>query len=220
MWTENKPYGRYTVHMNVGRPSEAVIPSLDGEVLQVLAATSMAMTGRQIALLTGRKSHSGVLDVLNRLTEHGLVERVELNRANLYSLNREHLAYPAVIALAGMQESLAGHIQQELTTWPIAPIHVSLFGSTARGDGDTHSDIDLFVVRPAAIPEEDPSWREQLDGLASKIERWTGNRAAVLEAAEMELGRLSAERPPIVGELLSDALLLSGLEVATLLREK
>jgi predicted transcriptional regulator len=220
MWTENEPYGRYTVHVNVGRPSEAVIPSLDGEVLQVLAASSMAMTGRQIALLTGRKSHSGVLDVLNRLTEHGLVKRVELNRANLYSLNREHLAYPAVIALAGMQEALAGHIQQELATWAIAPIHVSLFGSTARGDGDTHSDIDLFVVRPAATPEEDPSWREQLDGLASKIERWTGNRAAVLEAAEAELARLAAERPPIVDELLSDALLLGGLDVSTLLREQ
>src|ERR1700730_1978368 len=125
---ENHPYGRYTVRVNVARPYEAVIPSLDGEVLQVLAASSMTMTGRQIALLTGRKSHSGVLDVLNRLTEHGLVDRVELNRANLYSLNRDHLAANAVIELAGMRSTLLDLMREEIAAWEIAPVHASLFG--------------------------------------------------------------------------------------------
>jgi hypothetical protein len=180
----------------------------------------MALTGRQVARLTGRSSHSGVLEALHRLTDHGLVDRVELNRAFLFSLNREHLAYPAVIALTEMRSALFGRIQQELGTWEIAPIHASLFGSTARGDGDTHSDIDLFVVRPTAVLEEDPGWREQLDGLASKISRWTGNHAAILEAAEGELARLATEEPPIVAELRSDAIVLRGWDVSTLLGEE
>jgi predicted nucleotidyltransferase len=187
--------------MNVGRPYEAVIPSLDGEVLQVLAASSMAMTGRQIALLTGRKSHSGVLDVLNRLTEHGLVKRVELNRANLYSLNRDHVAAPAVIALAGLRLALLDRIRRELEEWEAPPIHVSLFGSAARGDGDVGSDIDLFVVRPAAIADEAPRWRAQLETLAERIERWTGNRAAMHQVSEAELARLRDDELPILAQL-------------------
>jgi predicted nucleotidyltransferase len=205
--------------MNVGRPYTAVCPSLDGEVLVALAATSMAMTGRQVAVMTGRSSHSGVLTVLNRLTEHGLVERVELNRAFLFSLNRDHVAYPAVVALVGLRGELLARIQKELDAWELPPIHMSLFGSFARGDGDTDSDVDLFVVRPAAVLEEDARWRDQLDGLTSRIYRWTGNRAAILEASETELAGLAKDEPAVVTQLRGDAIVLSGLDVPALLGE-
>jgi predicted nucleotidyltransferase len=206
--------------MDVSRPISAVAPSLEGEVLQTLAGTRMGMTGRQVALLTGRKSHSGVLDALHRLADQGLVKRVELNRAFLFSLNREHLAADAVLELAGLRAELLARLRREIEGWEIAPIHASLFGSTARGDGDSHSDIDLFVVRPEGILDEDPVWRTQLDGLAAKIERWTGNRASMSDIAEGEIPRLSAERPPIVEALSSEAVHLAGLPVASLLGDQ
>ena len=168
-------------------------------------------------MLTGRSSHSGVLDVLHRLTEHGLVTRVELNRAFLFALNRDHLATPAVLALAGLRRALFDHIERELGTWEIAPVHVSLFGSTARGDGDTHSDIDLFIVRPETVAAEDPCWAEQLDELRDKIQRWTGNRAAMHQKSETELAQLQAEGRPILATLHSDAIVLSGPKLAVLL---
>ena len=182
----------------------------------MLAGTDRGLTGREVALLTGRSSHSGVLAVLNRLTEHGLVTRVELNRASLFTLNRDHLATPAVVALAGMRTALLGHLQTQLAKWEIAPIHASLFGSTARGDGDTQSDIDVFVVRPAVISEEDPHWRKQVDDLEESIGRLTGNGVAVLEVSETELERLSKDEPPIVVALLADAVVLSGPRVSVL----
>lgn len=202
--------------MDVSRPISAVAPSLEGEVLQTLAGTTVAMTGRQVALMTGRSSHSGVLDALHRLSEQGLVDRVELNRALLFSLNREHLAADAVIELTRLRTKLFEELRREIEGWEIAPIHASLFGSTARGDGDIHSDIDLFVVRPAAIDEEDRQWRTQADDLAAKIERWTGNRASVLDIAETETARLRTERPPIVESLNSDAIPLGGSPIASL----
>jgi predicted nucleotidyltransferase len=202
--------------MDVARPYTAVCPKLDGEVLHVLAGTNRPLTGREVALLTGRSSHSGVLDVLHRLTEHGLVTRVELNRAFLFALNRDHLAAPAVLALAGLRTALFENIERELNTWQIQPVHVSLFGSTARGDGDTHSDIDLFIVRPEVVPEEDPSWQEQLDDLRDKIQGWTGNRAAMHQKSETELARLQAEERPILTELRSDAIVLSGPKLQAL----
>jgi predicted nucleotidyltransferase len=200
----------YTVHMDVARPYTAVCPTLDGDVLHVLAGTTMLLTGRQVALLTGRTSHSGVLATLNRLTEHGLVSRMELNRAYLYALNRDHLAAPAVEILAEMRQKLIERMRNTIAEWQIAPVHVSLFGSAARGDGDTHSDIDVFVVRASAVDEDEPSWRDQIDDLRDRLRRWTGNHASVVERDESQLARLRTAQPPIIGELISDAILISG----------
>ncbi len=205
--------------MDVSHPYKAVCPSLDGDVLNVLAGTTRGLTGREVALLTGRTSHSGVLAVLNRLTDHGLVIRVELNRAYLFSLNREHLACPAVLALVGMRKTLLDEIRKDVDAWQVAPVHVSLFGSTARGDGNTASDIDLFVVRPATTSAEDPRWREQIDALEQRIHGWTGNRAGVAEVAEGEIERLVTDERPIVAELRADAIGLFGPTIATLLGE-
>jgi predicted nucleotidyltransferase len=196
--------------MNMAHPFSAVAPSLDGEVLQVLAGTTMVMTGRQVAQLTGRTSHSGVLDTLHRLSEQGVVDRVELGRAFLFSLNRDHLAAPAVLALAGLRAELVARLRREIAAWEIPPVHASLFGSTARGDGDTHSDIDLLVIRPATIAEDTGPWRAQLGDLTDKIERWTGNRASLVEVTETEIPRLLADRPMIVESLRLDAIVLSG----------
>jgi predicted nucleotidyltransferase len=206
--------------MNVARPYTAICPGLEGEVLHVLSGTRVGLTGRQIALMTGRSSHSGVLDVLHRLADHGLVERIELNRSYLFSLNRDHLAAPAVEALSGLRESLLERIRELVGRWQIAPVHLSLFGSTSRGDGDTESDIDLFVVRPAAIGGDDANWREQLDLLEQKIPRWTGNRAAVHDVSETEIARFVAEELPVVSELREDAIALGGLELSALLGER
>jgi predicted nucleotidyltransferase len=177
----------------------------------------MALTGRQVAMLAGRRSHAGVLRVLHRLTDQGLVDRVELNRAFLFTLNQEHLAYPAVVTLAEMRLTLLVRLERQLAAWHVPPVHASLFGSTARGDGDVSSDIDLFVVRPEGVDRDDPRWRRQLSALETKISRWTGNRAAALDVAESEVERLIAEDRPIVAELRADAITLAGVPIATLL---
>jgi predicted nucleotidyltransferase len=205
--------------MDLTRPYKAVSPSLDGEVLSVLAGTNRGLTGREVALLTGRSSHSGVLSVLNRLTEHGLVDRVELNRAFLFWLNEEHLAYPAVQALVGIRTALFDMIRQELSTWDLPAVHVSLFGSTARGDGGTESDVDLLVIRSGRIDQENSRWREQLEMLGEHISRATGNRAAVLDISESDVDRLVADDHPIISELRADAIVLAGSPIAALLGE-
>jgi predicted nucleotidyltransferase len=206
--------------MDLTHPYAAVSPSLDGEVLNVLAGTTRGLTGREVALLTGRTSHSGVLSVLNRLTEAGLVKRVPLNLGFLFALNRDHLAAGAVEQLATLRTRLLAEIREALSGWAIAPVHVSLFGSAARGDGGVHSDIDLLVVRPAETDVDDPRWREQLDALGERIERWTGNRAAVLDISEADLPRLMEDDPPIVAELGADAIPLAGLDFSKLLEDR
>lgn len=202
--------------MDVARPYTALSPALDSTVLAVLARTTHPLTGREIARLARRSSHSGVLDVLNRLAEHGLVDRQEAGRAWLYTLNREHLAAPAVETLAGMRASLLERLGNAVGTWEIQPFHASLFGSAARGDGDTHSDIDLLLVRPRAVGEDDSTWTAQRDELAVQIRRWTGNGAGLVEVGEEELKRLREQAPPIVAELREDGIVLHGPAIAEL----
>lgn len=205
--------------MDVARPYTAVCPTLDSTVLAVLAGTTKPLTGREVARLAGRSSHSGVLDVLNRLAEHGLVDRAEAGRAMLFTLNREHLAAPAVTVLATMRDELHDRIRGALDAWTIKPVHLSMFGSAARADGDVDSDIDLFVVRPSAIAEDDGRWRDQLGNLSRRVERWTGNRVGIAEMHESELARLSRRDSPIGAELRSDAIRLHGPEVTQLLED-
>lgn len=205
--------------MDLTRPYSVVSSTLDPGVLVLLAGTSRPLTGREIARLLGRPSHSGVIAALDRLVVQGLVEREEAGRAFLFTLNRDHLAAPAVELLADLRSELLRRIREAIGEWTVRPEHLSLFGSAARGEGDTESDIDLFVVRGTAIERQDSLWREQLDLLARRIEGWTGNPARIVEVEQAELALLRRERPPIVDELRADAITLAGPETSTLLEE-
>jgi len=193
------------------------MPSVDSAVLAVLARTTRAQTGRQVALAAGR-SPSGVRPVLDRLAEQGLVDSERAGRAYIYTLNREHLAAPAIEALAGLRSGLVDRLRQEIAEWRIAPSHASLFGSTARGDGDAASDVDLFIVRPEGTEAEDAIWRGQLDRLAEGVRRWTGNHAGIAELSTDQLAALRERRPPVLTDLDADALTLFGPGVGALLR--
>ncbi|HTC60267.1 MAG TPA: nucleotidyltransferase domain-containing protein [Solirubrobacteraceae bacterium] len=203
--------------MDVSRPYTAVCHTLDGDVLRVLAGTSLGLTGREVAAMTGRRSHSGVLDVLHRLSEHGLVKRVQLNRGYLFTLNRDHLAAEAVDLLMNLRIKLFQSIQGEIAKWEIDPVHASVYGSTARGDGDTDSDIDLLIVRPAQIALDEQRWQAQVDGLREQIEAWTGNRTSIADVSEPELAKLRRQKRPIIGELGADAITVFGSALTALL---
>jgi len=73
--------------------------------------------------------------VLNRLADQGLVLQQEAGKAVLYTLNRDHLAAPAVSILADIRSELVRRLRATLADWTIQPVHASLFGWAARGDG-------------------------------------------------------------------------------------
>jgi predicted nucleotidyltransferase len=96
-------------------------------------------------------------------------------------------------------------------------LHASLFGSAARGDGKTSSDIDVFVVRPSAIDENDQRWREQLERLSRDVHRWTGNHLGLAEVSKHDVRRLRRIKPAVASELRRDAITLVGPPVSELL---
>jgi hypothetical protein len=202
--------------VDVSRPYTAVSSGIDIEVLVALAGTTRPLTGRRVAELVGH-SQRGVLTVLDRLVEHGLVLRTAAGRALMHELNRDHLAAPAVELLAGMRAELVGRLREAFADWKVAPVHASIFGSAARGDGNTRSDVDLFVVRPASVDEEAAVWRSQVDGLIADVHSWTGNHAAIIEQAEPDLKRLQRSKPPVLKNLRRDGIDLVGASLREVL---
>jgi predicted nucleotidyltransferase len=186
----------------------------------VLAGTTRPLTGRQIARLACHGSDRGLRLALNRLAEQGLVDTVQAPPAVLYSLNRDHIAAPIAVQLADLRSELFRRLRTAIGEWQVPPVHASIFGSTARGDGDASSDIDLLVVRPDSVDSENPAWRDQLHQLAVAIERWTGNHAGISEAGEDELLGLASERRPIIDELEQAAITVAGPDARRLLRVK
>jgi hypothetical protein len=189
---------------------------LEGEVLSVLAGTTKPLTGRQVARLARRGSDRGIRLALNRLAEQGLVDTLDAPPAVLYTLNRHHIAAPVALALVGLRGALLGRLREAIAAWEVPAAHASLFGSAARGDGDSTSDIDLFIVRRAGVSADDPSWRAQLEALTHDVSRWTGNHAGISEVGEDELTRLADERPPVVADLERDAVTLAGTDAQRL----
>jgi DNA-binding transcriptional ArsR family regulator len=205
--------------MDLSRPYASVLGgALEGEVLSVLAGTTRPLTGRQIARLAAHGSDRGLRLALNRLADQGLVDTMEAPPAVLYSLNRDHIAAPVALQLAALRSELVRRLRAALSTWQVPPVHASMFGSAARGDGNAHSDIDLLLVRSASVDGDDPVWRDQVQRLADAAERWTGNHAGISEIGEEELLRLATERPPIVEELEQHATTLAGPDARRLLR--
>jgi hypothetical protein len=205
--------------IDLSRPYSAVLgAALEGEVLAVLAGTTRPLTGRQVARLASYGSDRGLRIALNRLAEHALVDAFDAPPAVLYSLNRDHIAAPIAIELGGLRAELLRRLRTAIAEWQVPALHASMFGSAARGDGDTSSDVDLLIVSADDIDPEDPRWRQQLHEFASAVERWTGNHAGISEIGEKELRHLAKKRPPIVEELERDAITLAGQEVKQLFR--
>ena len=115
--------------------------------------------------------------------------------------------------MAKVRLELVNRLRELIGGWDAAPVHASLFGSAARGDGDAKSDIDIFLVRPKATDEDDEEWRACVEDLAESVERWTGNVASIIELPEKKLGALRKRRPPALSGLTRDAIDLAGLPV-------
>jgi predicted nucleotidyltransferase len=205
--------------MDVARPFSAVSPTLEGEVLVVLAGTTQPLSGARVAQLVRRGGERGVTKALDRLVEQGLVLREQAGRAYLHTLNREHVAAPVAELLASLRTEFLRRLRNEFTTWRQPPLHASVFGSAARADGDSSSDIDLCIVRPAGVDDEESEWRLQVERLSERVHGWSGNHASIVELAESELDELRVRQPRVLADVRADGIDLAGVSIQSLFRE-
>ena len=168
------------------------------------------MTGREVARRAGA-SQPAVQEALKHFVEHGLVRSQPAGAANLYSLNEQHLLIAAIDQAFDVRAKFVSRMAQAIGNWEIPPPHVSLFGSMARADGDTQSDIDLLVLRPEVADEEaELVWHGQLDTLVHEVKLWTGNRTAVVELNSDELQTMNRTKHRLLDEIRRDGIRVCG----------
>ena len=194
--------------MDFSRPLSVVAPTLDGDVLGVLAGADEEFTGRRIHQVLGRGSEQGVRKAADRLVGQGIVSRRQAGQAKLYSLNRSHLAAPYIEGLGSLRARLVERLKELTESWEEPAAAIVLFGSVAGGEADAKSDIDLFVLRGPAPVRDDDKWSEQLAGLESEATVWTGNEARVLEFRSRDFA--DPEVRKIAREVLRTGIAIAG----------
>lgn len=192
--------------MDFAHPLRVVAPTLDGDVLAVLAGADAEFSGRRIHRLVGHASEPGIRKAVERLVDQGIVLRRRAGSANLYQLNRQHVSAEAIELLAQVRSQLIAWLQEAIASWEIVPRCAAVFGSVARGQAGPDSDLDLLVVRPSEVDEEDTTWTSQLGSLQHSATAWTGNDARIVELGEDEL----AQAEPLLAEIVEEGIALSG----------
>jgi predicted nucleotidyltransferase len=203
--------------MDLGHPISSIAPPLVARVLEVLSGTTRPLAGREIGRIIGEGSPNGVWKALNRLEEQGVVLAEHRSRATYYVANREHLAWPAIETLTRLRGELTARLGREVEHWEVAALHASIFGSTARGDADQKSDVDLLLVRPGNLDDEDAqTWDAQVTSVRDAVRRWTGNRCQTFVVDRSRLGEYVRAQDPLIRAWLDDEVLLSGTPIREL----
>jgi predicted nucleotidyltransferase len=196
--------------MNLTDPSSAITSSLDGPVLVALANAGKSLTVPEVASLSVRGSEIGIRKSLGRLVNQGIVIATDVGSSRAFQLNREHVAADIAIRMAALRSDLWRLIARDIERWKYPPLYASIFGSAARHDGDSESDIDLLLVRPSThseISEKQRNnpvlagiefgvtaltsrillesqldvWEKSIDKLRGRVRLWSGNPLQVVD---------------------------------------
>lgn len=202
--------------MDTTNPLRSLAPTVDADVLAVLARSHAALTGRRVQQLAGR-SYAQVREVLLRLAAHGLADAERHGNAVSYSLNREHVLAAAIETASVAGSEVERRLRAVLEAWAPPPAAAVIFGSFARRDGGPESDVDLLLIRPDEIAEDDSAWAARRYDLIRHIERWTGNNAQIVELTLAELRNASSRGDDLIAAVRRDGRVLAGLNLRSLL---
>ena len=192
--------------MELNRPFATVTPTLDGDVLAVLATHDVTFTTGQIHRILDRFSEEGIRKVLSRLVRQGVVLVERVGHTYAYRLNTAHLAAEPIMALAKLFNKFLARLEAQLSGWDHPPVYAAVFGSAVRGTMTAESDLDLFLVRENDAPETE--WARQVGELAVDVTAWTGNDTRPVEYTIAELR--AARTEPMVREVLEHGLTVAG----------
>ncbi|WP_432509453.1 nucleotidyltransferase domain-containing protein [Kineococcus auxinigenes] len=201
--------------MDPSNPLRTLAPTVDADVLQVLARTQRPLSGVTVANLSGR-SYARTRACLHRLVEHGLVTAQDAGSAVLYALNRQHVLADPVLAAVGSTASVEALLVERLAGWDPPARAVVLFGSWARGEAGPDSDLDLLLVRHDAV-DADGAWGEQVHATGQALEVLTGNAVQFVQITGSQLATAVREGQPLIIGLRQDGRVLAGPPLRELL---
>jgi predicted nucleotidyltransferase len=202
--------------VDFGAPVEAIIPDAQGKILGALARTTGELSTRALADLSG-VSIAHTARTVRRLVDLGIVERRLAPPTALLKLARHHLAAHAILSLADLRHTFEEELRESALRLDPPPTAVVLFGSFARGEDDAASDVDVLVVRPRVIDEDEPRWVESMAQWESHVQEVSGNALNRIEVAQVEVPSLLQSRRPLWQAIRREGTVLQGLPFAELI---
>ncbi len=180
----------------------------------MLARLEQPVTRRQLAAAASVAAGNASA-VIEDLIRAGLVNETVAGRSSMVALNRNHLAAGPLVELAGLRGELIRRLRERLSQWPDLK-GAWLFGSVARGDADSQSDIDLLIV---AHDLEAPDLHSLVVQLQADVRSWTGNDVQLVEHTTESWRKLVRSKNPLVEQMRSDGVSLTG-DTAALLKRR
>ena len=116
-------------------------------VLRELSKRNKGVTGRELSRLSGLTPQAAH-NTLNNLESLGIVKRDFAGRSHIFTLNRQHYLFKNVvenifIAEENFRSDLFGKIVSSLKK---VTEGIVLYGSVARRDETTESDLDICII--------------------------------------------------------------------------
>ena len=180
-------------------------------VLRVLHGVSIPLNASQIATRTGL-TWPAVNSVLDELSEAGIVRSSSAGRANVHMLIRDNVYARNIIspAFAGEQsipETMLDYLRECFEPFALS---VVLFGSYARGDQTSASDVDVVLV--AADRESKKRLSNAASDAAPDFFNHFGAHLSPLVYDLAEASHLPSRAPELDASMREDALTVCGLD--------
>jgi hypothetical protein len=181
--------------MNLERPFGVVTPTLDGAVLQALLTVEHLESGAEIHRRCGTGSAHGVRKVLSRLVDQGIVFESDYGNAKYYRLERRHISYAAVVAMANVQTLLVERTREQLS-----PVRGLLHASFIALEPLTV----LLVAQDDAV-RSGGVWTFWMEELEKALTIWTGSRPELRQHTAAEFAAMTLPDDALVVTAQSDA---------------
>lgn len=163
-------------------------------------------SGRSIARMAGL-DHRAAQRALDDLVSSGLVRVRVAPAANFYSVNLEHPLYPALKAAfdaeARYPEQLQRAVARGIEEHRLPVRKAYLYGSVARGEEDSRSDVDIAVV----VETDGDSVRSGLEDLAEQLRARFGTNFHFMIATRPldEMARNDAQGGALWAQIAAEA---------------
>lgn len=183
------------------------------KVLRFLTKVRGSFTGRELARQVGL-SPEKTRQVLKDFQEQGIVEVQNAGRTNLYKLRKEstlvkNVLVPLFHSERNLPKSLAQTIRKG-TSFPV--VSIILFGSLARGEERSDSDIDVLI-----LTENNGDLRKakkEIESIEHKVIEEFSNRLSPLIWNVREFQRRYKTKDHLLRQIIKEGIVLHGKTVS------
>jgi predicted nucleotidyltransferase len=182
--------------MNLSHPGVDLFRETDARILLALARLPGGASGREIARLSGKTSHSNVRLALLRLSRIGLVLHEHLGSATVYRLNRAHVYWDAVFEILASPAKVEQKLGEIVRKYGSDDVTAAIFGSFARQEAGEESDLDVVIVVPDDFSAQDHE--RLMDELTDELNGLTGNAVQVIDLSDHSLQSLVVKADPLI----------------------